>query len=207
MTIWKAITAFGDSAILLPMIAWMAVCLLIPPARRGDALRWMLAAGLCGGVVMLSKLLFMAWGIRPPGLDYTGFSGHTALAVLVWPALAGLLLRGRPRGLRMAGVLLGAALALAVGLSRLALRYHTLSEVCLGAGLGTAIAFWFLRSLFAPGAAEGYASPRRGTILCCGALAILLLCYGRVFPSQHLLRDIAVWLSGHGDVFTRQGSG
>ncbi|HEY4292274.1 phosphatase PAP2 family protein [Luteibacter sp.] len=205
MTPWIAITALGDSAVLLPMIAWIAICLMLPPPHRRDAWRWVLAAVVCGGCVMLSKLLFMAWGIRPPGLDYTGFSGHTALAILVWPAVAALLMRNRPAYQRWMAVAFGALIGLAVGVSRLALRFHSPSEVWLGAILGAAVAFWFLRGLSSTRATPGDPAGWRKAVLGCGTLAILVLCYGRVFPSQHLLQDMAVWLSGSPDVFTRHG--
>jgi membrane-associated phospholipid phosphatase len=203
VTTWMAITALGDSALLLPMIAWMAICLLLPPARRRGAWRWLIAAIACGGTVMLSKLLFMAWGVRPPGLDYTGFSGHTALAVLVWPALGALLTDGRSRWLRVLAIGLGAALGLAVAISRLALRFHTPSEVLLGAALGTAIVVWFVREPTSPETSQDDPRTRRSVMLGLGALMILVACYGRVFPSQHLLQDIAVWLSGHDGAYAR----
>jgi hypothetical protein len=198
-----AITAMGDSAVLLPMIAWMAIWLWLPPLPRRDAWRWLLAAIACGGCVALSKLLFMAWGIRPPTLDYTGFSGHTALAILVWPSLAALLVRGRPRTQRWTAIGFGWLMGIAVGLSRLALKFHSPSEVWLGALLGAAVVVWFLRGLASPQAMPGNQSGWRRAVLGCGALLILAVCYGRVFPSQHLLQDVAVWLSGHSDVFKR----
>jgi membrane-associated phospholipid phosphatase len=205
VTLWIAITAFGDSAVLLPTIAWTAVCLMLPPARRRDAVRWLLAAVVCGGGVMLSKLLFMAWGIRPPGLDYTGLSGHTALAILVWPSLAGLLTRDLPGHQRWSAIALGAFVGVAVAVSRLALKFHSPSEVWLGAVYGTAVVVWFLQGLTTKRATPGDAAGWRNAVLGCGMLAILVLCYGRVFPSQHLLQDAAVWLSGHPGVFTRPG--
>jgi len=203
VTIWIAITALGDSAVLLPTIAWMAICLLLPPPCRRDAVRWLLAAVLCGGGVMLSKLLFMAWGIRPPGLDYTGLSGHTALAILVWPSLAALLTRSRPRYQRMLAIAVGALIGFAVAVSRLALRFHSPSEVWLGGIFGTAVAVWFLYGFSSPQATIGDPAGWRKGLLGFGMLAILVLCYGRVFPSQHLLQDMAVWLSGNPSVFTR----
>ncbi|NID14564.1 phosphatase PAP2 family protein [Luteibacter yeojuensis] len=205
MTIWMAITALGDSAVLLPMMGWMAICLMLPPPCKRDAWGWLLAIAVCGGCVMLSKLLFMAWGIRPPWLDYTGFSGHTALAILVWPTLAALLTREGPIAWRRAAIALASTVGLAVGVSRLALGFHSLSEVWLGGALGALVVSWFLRVLSSPSAVPGEAARWRRIALGGGALAILLLCYGRVFPSQHLLQDMAVWLSGHPGVFTRPG--
>lgn len=129
MTMWRAITSLGDSALLLPLIAWVAICLLLPPASRRDGRRWVLAAVICGGIVMVSKLLFMAWGIGPPGLNYTGFSGHTALAIFVWPSLAGIFARNASPRQRMAAIAAGVLIGIAVAASRLALKVHSPSEV------------------------------------------------------------------------------
>ncbi len=203
MTIWMAITALGDSAVLLPMMGWMTICLGLPPSCRRDSWRWVVAAAACGGCVALSKVLFMAWGLRPPGLDFTGFSGHTALAILVWPALAALLSRGWGHAAHRVAIVLGLAAGLAVGISRLVLRFHSPSEVWLGAALGAAVAFWFLRGLSSPRTTPDVSEGPWKAVLGCGALTILALCYGRVFPSQHLLQDIAIWLSDHPAPFTR----
>jgi membrane-associated phospholipid phosphatase len=196
---WHAITSYGDSALLLPLITWMAIVLAIPPQRR-DALRWIVAAVATGGTVALSKLLFMAWGIGPPGLDYTGISGHTALSVLTWPCLAAILTRGVRKPLAGLAIAVGLLIGLAVGVSRLALEVHSLSEVIMGATLGAAIGAWFIHGL--------RRSPElpvwHPLLLAAGAVAIWFMFYGRVFPSQHLLKDIALWVSGHANVFTRR---
>jgi membrane-associated phospholipid phosphatase len=204
MTMWTAITSFGDSALLLPLIAWIAICLLLPVPGWREARRWVIAATICGGGVMLSKLLFMAWGIGPPGLNYTGFSGHTALAILVWPTLAGVLSLGGTRRQRLSMIALGACMGAAVAVSRLVLEVHSPSEVWLGAILGTAVVTWFLRGPALRESPARSADPWRLALLGGGALAIGLVCYGRVFPSQHVLQDIALWLSGHPNVFTRR---
>lgn len=201
---WQAITSLGDSALLLPLIAWIALFLLAPPASRRDGVRWIVATVVCGGAVMLSKLLFMAWGIGPPGLNYTGFSGHTALAILVWPSLTGVLTRDEPKGRRIAMVMLGAVAGIAVAISRIALKVHSPSEVWLGAIVGAVVVTWFLHGLRPTGQPTRDGSTWPPAVLAGGALVIGLLCYGRVFPSQHVLQDIALWLSGHPNVFTRR---
>lgn len=204
MTIWRAITCLGDSALLLPLIAWMAIWLCIPPIAWRDGRRWLLAVAVCGGIVVLSKVLFMAWGIGPSGLNYTGLSGHTALAILVWPAYAGVLARRGSVPVRTMAIMLGALVGAGVAVSRLALKVHSPSEVWLGAVLGVVVAAWFVSGL----AASDARPRRRGAwqlpLLAGGALLIGLTCYGRVFPSQYVLQDIAVWLSGHPNVFTRR---
>jgi hypothetical protein len=199
---WHAITSFGDSALLLPLIAWMTLVLALPSQRR-DAFRWVFAAVACGGAVALSKLMFMAWGIGPPGLDYTGFSGHTALSVMTWPSLAALLFRRARAPLAWIAIATGTCLGIAVGVSRLALEVHSISEVIMGATLGAIVAGWFIHGL-----GRGSDVPAtQAWLLGVGTAVIWLVFYGRVFPSQHLLKDIAMWVSGHSHVFTRRPHG
>jgi len=204
MTTWTAITSLGDSAILLPLIAWMAICLLLPAPCWRDGRRWLIAVTLCGGVVVMSKLLFMAWGIGPPGLNYTGFSGHTALALLVWPSLAGVLARDAATSVRIPTIALGASIGVAVGISRCVLKVHSQSEVWLGAMLGATVVTWFLLGLTRPKPVPRDGRAWRAPFLFVGAIAIGWACYGRVFPSQHLLQDIVPWLNGHRAIFTRR---
>lgn len=210
MTIWRAITSLGDSALLLPLICWMALSLILTRRDRPQAFRWIAAACVCGGTVALSKLLFMGWGVGAdlPGMNYTGISGHTALSMLTWPALAGLLSRNGARNLRIAAVALGILTGVAVAASRLVLKAHSISEVILGAALGLLIAVWFLHGLLRHARLSDVAVPadavRRQLLLLSGGMVIALLCYGRVFPSQHVLKDLALWLSGHPTVFTRR---
>lgn len=207
---WPAVTSLGDSALLLPLIAWMALSLLIPRHDRTQGFRWVVAAGACGGVVALSKLLFMGWGVGAglPGLDYTGFSGHTALSTLVWPSIAGVLTRRANSAVRFSMLVLGLLIALGVAISRLVLRDHSVSEVILGAAWGLLTAAWFLQS-FLRHARQSETVPlaiaaRRQLLLVGGGFLIAIFCYGRVFPSQYMLRDLAVWLSGRPNAFNRQ---
>lgn len=210
MTVWRYTTSLGDSALLLPLICWMALSLLLTLRDRPQGLRWIVAATACGGMVALSKLLFMGWGVGAdlPALDYTGFSGHTALSMLTWPALAGLLSRNGRKRTRTAAISLGLLVGAAVAVSRIVLRAHSLSEVILGAALGALVAAWYLHGLLRHARDTDVARPadatRRQLLLLGGGLLIACFCYGRVFPSQHVLEDIALWLSGRTHVFTRQ---
>jgi membrane-associated phospholipid phosphatase len=199
LKIWHDLTAAGDSAVLLPLIAWIAAWLIAPAATRRDGGRWILAVAVCGGGVALSKLLFMGWGIGLPGLNYTGFSGHSALSALVWPTTGALLARRGGVALRTTAICAGVALALGIAVSRILLKAHSLSEVLLGCSFGLAIAGWFLLSR----PVAQHASPRTITLLAAGALLLVLAFYGRVFPSQYLLKQVALAVSGHAQVFRR----
>lgn len=202
MNAWQAITAFGDSALLLPVMIWMGACQIAVAPYRRDGWRWAVAALGCGGIVMLSKLLFMGWGVAPAGVDYTGFSGHTALAILTWTSFGAVLSRGARPPLRYAAIGAGAVLGALVGVSRLVLKVHSEPEVWLGALTGGMAATGFVAGMAHALPARARASAWR-LCLIGGTLVLCLLLYGRVFPSQHLLQDIALWLSGRPSVFTR----
>jgi membrane-associated phospholipid phosphatase len=196
---WNALTAAGDSAVLLPLIVWITLWLMIPAATRRDGWRWILAVALCGGGVTLSKLLFMGWNIGIPGLDYTGLSGHSAMSMMVWPTIAALLSRRSDTRWHVLAIGSGVCLALGIAVSRVLLSAHSVSEVILGSGYGLLVCAGFLR--VQPAAQK--VSPRAIALFAGMGLLIALICYGRVFPSQHILKQVAMELSGHDKVFSR----
>lgn len=198
MDTWNLLTDFGDCAVLLPMVLITVAWLLSRPSTRHNGLLWAATVLACGGIVALSKLVYMAWGVGLPGLDFIGFSGHTALSCVVWPALPALLVPPRHRQLRRALVAAGVVLALGIACSRLSLGAHSISEVVLGALLGLGLTALFL-SLRQHTARLGVPVWQVGASL----LVALLLCYGRTFPANHLLKDTALFVSGHGAIFDR----
>lgn len=199
LKLWHDLTSAGDSALLLPLLGWMFVWLVIPRSSRAEGWRWLIAVVACAGIVSASKLLFMAWGVGLPGLDYTGFSGHSALSALVWPSMAALLARRGSAALQKTAVGLGVLLALGIAISRVLLKAHSISEVVLGCALGLALAGWFLLSR----AVTPKPSPRALALLAGMAILLTLAFYGRVFPSQHVLKQVALAISGRGQVFRR----
>ena len=138
----KIVTALGSAAVNLPLAALAALLLA---ARR----RWAEAAVLVAAVAIIYLGVRGSQGRRPTrprpsnpltGADGSAFpSGHAAHAVIFpWLALT-LAVRLRPG---MAGgsalLVVGIALAAAVGLSRVYLRVHYLSDVSAGWALGVA---------------------------------------------------------------------
>ena len=86
---WQLISFFGDSTVLLPSAAALFIVLMLRKTSRLLAWQWSLLFGITGAIVCASKLAFMGWGLGIRELDYTGFSGHSALScgclVLVFP--------------------------------------------------------------------------------------------------------------------------
>ncbi len=195
---WWRITALGDSAVLLPIALLLAAWLLLRSGTRAVGWWWLGVLCVDVGVVALSKLLYMGWGLRPPGLDFVGLCGHCALSFLIWPVLAVLLAaRQSPRG-RLLALLSGALLALGVTVSRLTLDAHSPSEAVLGTLWGALLAGVFLWHERRPGRLQ-----QAGGWMALALLLPLLLTYGRVMPSNRILEVIAREVSGHARIYTR----
>ncbi|MHB9051847.1 MAG: phosphatase PAP2 family protein [Thiomonas delicata] len=194
---WVSVTDFGDTAVLLPLalviLVWMGL------GARRLALFWgsLLVADIA--LVALTKIAYMGWGLHPPGIDFTGLSGHSALSMLIWPTIGVLLSVGRRRLWRLVMPLLGAALSLAIAISRLATDAHTPPEVALGALWGGGLALTFLYSCWHE---TRRSLPRPGLLLPLILLLPLALGYGRVFPSMQVLADVSCLLSGHAKPYT-----
>lgn len=177
---WRVITWFGDSGLLLPLAILVALVLLrVGHGLRRPAVTWCVVFGSCGLLVMVSKLVFMGWGIGSARFNFTGVSGHTAIGTALWPVALWLMAtaweRRHPRSvvatstnrlaradaaarpgpgastidgggewLRRAAVLAGFALGGVIGVSRLALRAHSTSEVVTGFLLGAIASTVFL---------------------------------------------------------------
>jgi len=142
---WSLITRLGEAQILLP--ALLVACAAL--AWRGGAgrlaLGWLAATAAATLLTTASKVAFIGYGWGWPGLDFTGISGHAMFAAAIWPPLLWLAAGPLPAPWQGAGWLLGAALALLVGLSRLAVQAHSASEVLAGLLLGgaaSALVLW-----------------------------------------------------------------
>jgi len=197
---WTAFTWLGDSGLLLPVAALITLWLAASRRTWPTALLWLVLFGAGSMAVLVSKLAFIGWGIGIASLDFTGFSGHSALAASVWPVVLWLLASRAPHWTRVSLVCLGALLAAGIGVSRLVLDAHSPSEVIAGLALGWAVsgAFLVLQRR------QGHPS-LRGTLV---AVSLMLLAAlrdpGVPAPTQNLLERIAVRLSGAERPYTRE---
>ncbi|MDD4885808.1 MAG: phosphatase PAP2 family protein [Thiomonas sp.] len=194
---WVHVTDLGDSAVLLPLA--LVIVLWLGRQSRRAAFIWAGLFILDGAVVALSKILYMGWGLHPPGWNFTGLSGHSALSMLVWPTLGLLLAAGRPPVWRWLLPALGALLAVAIMVSRLTTDVHTPIEAATGALWGGALAVLALWRLPRGGIDGGGAD----WLLPVAVLLPLALSYGQIFPSNSMLQTIACALSGRAQPLTR----
>ena len=166
---------------------------------------WVWAMGSAVVLVLATKVAFLGWGMGIAYIDFTGISGHAMLATAVWPALAAAMtLRfSEQAGVVAVGVAL--AVAIAVGLTRIELGAHSLSEVLFGWMVGLLVAVLAVRALCAMRAQGGFLP--RSWPLVVGNLLVLIATAPRggwAGPETHgLVIQIALWASGRAEPFTR----
>lgn len=197
---WALITAFGGAGVMLPVAAGIALWLGLGYTWR-SALRWVgfLATGIA--LVLVTKVAFLGWGIGIRSLNFTGISGHSMLATAVLPAAAFLSTRGAPLLLRLA--VLGAALVAgaAIGVSRIVLDAHSVSEVISGCALGAAVSLGWIGRVTAREPAQTARVSRWVVAASLAVLAISLHSYHA--PTHRWVTQIALHLSGHERPFVR----
>ena len=197
---WYSLSWFGDTALLLPAGLALGIALLLRSESRGLALRWALAFGTTGLLAMSTKIAFMGWGIGSAALDFTGLSGHSALSAAFWPVAGWMGTQRRSVALRTTAIGLGVLLALAIGVSRLALGVHSFSEVVLGLLVGGGTSFWFISGIKRD-------PPRRTTFAPAVLIVIALIAvlqHGRPAPTTALLETTVIRVLGVSKPFTRQ---
>jgi hypothetical protein len=143
------------------------------------------------GLVALSKIAFLGWGIELPSIGFKALSGHAWRATTVIPVLFFVLLQGAPDTWRNWGFALGVALSIGLGVLLVIFRFHTVSEVLASTILGIAAGLAFMRishMLPAP-------SVDRSAVVM--SLLTFVVIWG-LKPSavNHRLVDVALYLSG-----------
>ena len=143
----RVVTVLGSSVFLIPLVLMVGAWYWRRRRTRGPLL---LLGAAYGGAYLLSQAIkTLAGRARPPaGLaagHYPGHSfpsGHATQAVAVFSMLAAVVAAGTPRWSRKVAVWAAAILvATIVGITRLYLGAHWLTDVLGGSALGTV---WFL---------------------------------------------------------------
>lgn len=197
MSRWQLISFFGESAFLLPcavfLYAWMRWRGATDVARH-----WLFAFTVTALVVLVSKLAFLGWGIGSAVLDFTGFSGHSMMAASILPLMFYVAMPANRPGLSLLAALAGVLLALAVGVSRLALQAHSMSEVVSGLALGLLVSLPVIVRRGVP------RSPRAMLLTCCALIVLLVLPVDGLTGATHVMvQDLARFLSGRDRPYQR----
>jgi membrane-associated phospholipid phosphatase len=156
---WQLITRLGEAPILLPAALLAALALLTQAQTRPTAGRWLLALLLAATLTTVTKLAFIGWGVGIRTLNFTGISGHAMFAASIYPCLLAVMASNLPPWAQRWAVGAGLALAVAVGLSRIEVGAHSLSEVVSGLVLGGLVTSAALLSNGLPRRAIGWVLP------------------------------------------------
>jgi membrane-associated phospholipid phosphatase len=195
--LWISITRLGGAGLTLPLALAIALWLALGYTWRMAAV-WLGLLGAAIGVVTLTKIAFLGWGVGVREWDFTGVSGHAMLSTAVYPvALFLMLLPARPP-VRALGVALGLAAGIAVGTSRVVLDAHSPSEAVAGCVVGAFAAVMFVWWSWNARPGQLSAAPV--------ALSLVILAVAlhdvRV-PTQSWITHLALHLSGHERPFIR----
>lgn len=194
---WPLLTDFGDSAVLAPAALLIAAWLAAGQAWRG-ALGWCLLFGLGLLLTVFSKIAFIGWGIGVRAIDFTGVSGHTMLATSIYGTGLWLAMPRSQSGLRAMGMVVGLLAGGFVGLSRLALGAHSPAEVVAGFVIGALVCLGFVAS------SRDIARPGVPRLMLVAAWVVVIAgLYGDKAPSENLIAQVALRLSGHDRPYLR----
>ena len=180
------------------MAAITAIALFVRVQTRGLAGAWALLIGVAAAITTVTKVAFIGWGLGWAAINFTGVSGHTMFATAIFPILALTLDRAGSSRSRQLAFGLGAAIAFVVGISRIAVGAHSLSEVIAGWLLGGAVSAMTL------------AISERKDVFVHPLLSLLFIAWIAVTPSQlqasnthGLVTRFALAVSGHDKPFQR----
>ncbi|WP_459904694.1 phosphatase PAP2 family protein [Caballeronia sp. HLA56] len=189
---WFFVTAFGSVGVMAPLAvvvaAWLAV-----GYRWKYACAWLGLLGVASGLVALSKIAFIGWGIGVRDLDFTGISGHALMSTAVLPVALFVAALSMRASLRVTAIVLGLVIGVMVGVSRVVLNAHSISEVVAGGLLGAVVAVAFACIAWRAQAAKTLLPGPVAASLA----AVVIALHGVPVPTQQWITQIALELSGH----------
>lgn len=197
MPVWWVLTHLGSSSLMLPLFV-LVLLGIWQSGHRAAARTWLAGVLAACLLTLVSKCLFMGWGIGSAALNFTGVSGHAVLAASVYPVLLHWLLAPQPPARRYLGFVLGLLLAGAIAVSRVVLGAHSASEVAIAWCIGLVVSALAVRTMLTLG------RPPRGVRL---APLLLLFAFNTstatYLPSHSWEVRLSLAVSGHDKAFTR----
>lgn len=196
---WQILTRLGEAEILLPVAVLTAAAWCFKADRRRLGLAWMLLIGVAVCITAATKIAFIGWGIGWAALNFTGISGHAMFSAAIYPLLAVTFVPVESITAKRWALALGVAVAVLVGVSRVAVGAHSWSEVFAGWALGGAVS-----------AVVVFGFPVLSVALLRPIVPIILLVWVGVTPfgmpgsqTHSAITRVALHLSGHTEPFTR----
>jgi membrane-associated phospholipid phosphatase len=197
---WYWVTRLGEAQVVVPLIVLIGLSRARNPETAADALRWMAALAIAVLLTIASKVAFIGWGIGSAALDFTGISGHAMFAAAVYPLLLSAVAGGTSQRACVfaLAIALGGLVAILVGVSRVVLGTHSVSEIVAGWLLGGIVtAAVIARRTAVP-------TQLRATMFVAAALWLALMpAAGPTVDTHSIVTRLALELSGHERPYTR----
>jgi hypothetical protein len=195
---WYFLTRLGEAQHLLPAAFLAGLMLVRTSNAKNFAMHWLQALAVAALLTTASKLAFIGWGIGNVRWNFTGISGHAMFAAAVYPLLAGALASHVSTKLQKWAVGISFALVILVGISRIMVGAHSVSEVVAGLLLGCAVSLLVVYKNGLPQSSMSYWIP-----LVVATWLIFTPMHAPQLPTHSLVTQLALFLSGHSQPFTR----
>lgn len=196
---WHLVTRLGEAQIVLPAAIVTALALFRRAESRALALAWMGWLLVAVAVTTATKVAFIGWGFGWAALDFTGISGHAMFAASAYPVLLGASIRRTSRQGWALAVAAGIGLAVLIGVSRVVVGAHSVSEVLAGLLLGFAVT---VASLQYDSTGLGLVPPLLPVVV--ALWLVLTPTQASASRTHSMVTRLSLMLSGHAKPFTRR---
>jgi membrane-associated phospholipid phosphatase len=143
---WQFITHLGSASLLLPFFG-IALIELWFSRQKSAIYLWIVALAIGVIVTLISKIRFLGWEFGIASLNFTGISGHAILATSIIPIVAYAFSGVFNEKTKNIGFWIGLILSHFVGISRIILGMHRLSEVVSGWIIGLTVGVFALSAM------------------------------------------------------------
>ncbi|HZV92830.1 MAG TPA: phosphatase PAP2 family protein [Caldimonas sp.] len=198
-TFWHLVTRLGEAQIVLPAAILTALALFRRPQGRSLSVAWMGWLFVAVVLTTATKVAFIGWGVGWAALDFTGISGHAMFSSSIYPVLLGASFRPMSRRGWWIGVAIGVALALLIGVSRVVVGAHSVSEVVAGLLLGFAVSAASMRH---DAIGLGFLHPLLPVVI--ALWLVLTPTQASASRTHSAVTRLSLLLSGHARPFTRR---
>jgi membrane-associated phospholipid phosphatase len=196
---WYVISSLGGVSVTLPLTLAIALWLAAGYSLR-LALGWFALIGGVASIAIATKLAFLGWGIGVPELDFTGLSGHAMMSTAIYPVAFFLVLLPAQPTVRVAGIVAGFCVGIAISFSRVVVEAHSPSEAIAGCATGAVTALVFIRIAWHSAQSRNPLS----MVPVMMSLIVLVAAFHNIhIPTHRWVEHIALKVSGHTRPFVR----
>jgi membrane-associated phospholipid phosphatase len=196
---WYVTSSLGGVSVTLPLTIAIALWLAVGYSSR-LALGWVALIACGASVAIVTKLAFLGWGIGVRDWDFTGLSGHAVMSTAIYPVAFFLVLLPTRTAIRIAGIVAGFCVGIAISFSRVMVEAHSPSEAIFGCLMGAVTALLFIRMAWH----TAHSRHPLSILPVMMSLVVLIAAFHNIhIPTHRWVEHIALKVSGHTRPFVR----